>query len=49
MYLLHYLFRVPNVLAQILDQEEVIALSEFQKLEQRISREHPEQAKKDSS
>ncbi|KAI0726046.1 HIRA-interacting protein 5 [Fomitopsis betulina] len=45
--LMHYIPEVKGV-EQILDQEEEIALSEFQKLEQRISREHPEQAQKDS-
>ncbi|KAH9931262.1 HIRA-interacting protein 5 [Fomitopsis serialis] len=45
--LMHYIPEVKGV-EQVLDLEEEIALSEFQKLEQRISREHPDEAKKDS-
>ncbi|KZT68434.1 HIRA-interacting protein 5 [Daedalea quercina L-15889] len=45
--LMHYIPEVKGV-EQVLDPEEEIALNEFQKLEQRISREHPDEAKKDS-
>ncbi|KAH9836796.1 HIRA-interacting protein 5 [Rhodofomes roseus] len=45
--LMHYIPEVKGV-EQVLDLEEEIALDEFQKLEQRISREHGDDAKKES-
>lgn len=45
--LMHYIPEVKGV-EQILDQEETIALNEFEKLEQRLSREHSGDSKKDS-